>query len=58
MKNVSIELPEELLTKLRERAKRERRSLRSEIAVMLAELVASDPMARIRLPADPRGICS
>lgn len=58
MKSISIELPVELHEKLRQRAKRERRSLRSEIAVMLAELVANDPMTRIRLPADPRGICS
>lgn len=51
MKTVNVELPVELHERLKERAKLSRRSLRSEIAFLLAQLNQHDPLNRVRLPS-------
>lgn len=50
MKTVNVELPVELHERLKERAKLSRRSLRSEIAFLLAQF-QHDPLNRVRLPS-------
>jgi hypothetical protein len=56
MKTVNIALPYDLHEALKQRARRERRSLRSEIATLLAEFAANDPTMCVKLPSDARGI--
>lgn len=58
MKTVSIILPPDLHEILKDRAKRHRRSLRSECAALLAEIAIGqfDPMMKIKPLSDARGI--
>lgn len=56
MKTVSVLLPPDVYEGLKERAKRQRRSLRSEIAILLSQIAANDPTMQIKLRTDARAI--